>query len=127
MSYGEAAPEASARQSAPLVRLSLWTKSSNAARVGTTGLTVRITHPFHPLVGQSFELVSRSPHWGEDRVIYRASDGTLPSIAAALTDVQPPDAFRHVAFGRAAFRTVDLLGLKALLDQIAKRLEGDDA
>jgi Family of unknown function (DUF5372) len=88
---------------------------------------VCITHPFHPLVGQSFELVSRSPHWGEDRVIYRASDATLPSISVAMTDLEPPDAFRRIASGRAAFRTVDLLEMRVLLDQIATRMERGNA
>ena len=95
--------------------------------MGTTGVTVRITHPFHPLCGQSFELVSRSQHWGEDRVIYRAPDGTLPAIAAALTDAEPPDVFCRIAAGRAAFRTVDLAGLLALFQQLAERLDGDHA
>jgi hypothetical protein len=95
--------------------------------VGTSGLTVRITHPFHPLTGQSFELVSRSSHWGEERVIYRATDGTLPSIAVALTDLAPPDPFCRIAAGRAAFRTIDLVALSALLDQIGKRLDSGDA
>jgi hypothetical protein len=72
-------------------------------------------------------LVSRSQHWGEERVIYRAADGTLPSIAVALTDFAPADPFRHVAAGRAAFRMVDLLALSALLDQIGQRLDGSDA
>ncbi|WP_353017779.1 DUF5372 family protein [Mesorhizobium sp. M0854] len=36
--------------------------------MGTTGLTVRITHPFHPPKGQTLEAISRSLHWGEDRV-----------------------------------------------------------
>ena len=95
--------------------------------MGTSGLTVRITHPIHPLTGQSFELVSRRSHWGEERVTYRATDGTLPSIAVALTDLAPPDSFCRVAAGRAAFRMVDLLALSALLDQIWKRLDGGDA
>jgi hypothetical protein len=94
--------------------------------VGTSGLTVRVTHPFHPLTGQSFELVSRSLHWGEERVIYRAADGTLPSIAVTLTDFAPPDAFCRIAAGRAAFRMMDLLTLSALLKQIGKRLDGSD-
>jgi hypothetical protein len=88
---------------------------------------VRITHPFHPLCGQTFELISRGQHWGEHRVIYRAANGTLPTIAIGFTDLCPPDAFRHVADGRAAFRTVDLLGLRALLDQVVERLGGDNA
>jgi Family of unknown function (DUF5372) len=92
--------------------------------VGTSGLTFRITHPFHPLTGQSFELVSRSQHWGEERVTYRVADGTLPSIAVTLTDFAPPDAFCRIAAGRAAFRMIDLLALSALLKQIGKRLDG---
>jgi hypothetical protein len=88
---------------------------------------VRITHPFHPLCGQSFEVVSRSAHWGEDRVIYRASNGTLPTIAAAFTDAELPDVFRRIAAGRAAFRTADLIALGALFQQIAKRRGGEDA
>jgi Family of unknown function (DUF5372) len=60
-------------------------------------------------------------------VIYRASDGTLPTIAAALTDFELPDAFRRVAAGRAAFRTVDLLALWDVLRRLAKRMDDGDA
>jgi Family of unknown function (DUF5372) len=88
---------------------------------------VRITHPFHPLSGQAFELVDRGRHWGADRVTYRASDGTLPTIAVALTDFELPDAFRRVAAGRAAFRTVDLLALWDVLRRLAKRMDDGDA
>ena len=88
---------------------------------------MRITHPFHPLSGQAFELVDRGQHWGADRVIYRASDGTLPTIAAALTDFELPDAFRRVAAGRAAFRTVDLLALWDVFRRLAKRMDDGDA
>lgn len=66
-------------------------------------------------------------HWGEERVIYRAADGTLPSIAVNLTDLAPPDAFCRIAADRAAFRIIDLLALSALLEQIGKRLDGGDA
>ena len=93
----------------------------------TTDATVRITHPFHPLRGQTFELVSRSSHWGEDRVIFRASDGTLPAIATAFTDAEPPDIFRRISAGRAAFRRVDLIELVDLFQRMAKRREGEDA
>jgi hypothetical protein len=88
---------------------------------------VRITHPFHPLCGQSFELISRAPHWGEDRVVYRASNGTLPTIATAFTDAAQPDAFQRVAAGRAAFRTADLMGLLTLFQKLAERLDEDHA
>jgi hypothetical protein len=101
---------------------------STAGRVGTSGLTIVITHPFHPLRGQSFDAVSFGcSHWGEERVIYRGADGTLPTIAVSMTDAEPPDAFRQIAAGRAAFRMVDLLKLRALLDRIDEQLpEGGD-
>ena len=86
-----------------------------------------ITHPFHPLYGQTFDVVSRSPHWGEERVIYRATNGTLPTIAVTLTDMAPPDLFRRIAAGRAAFRMVDLQRLVGVLDDIASSMAGDDA
>jgi Family of unknown function (DUF5372) len=60
-------------------------------------------------------------------VIYRASDETLPTIAAAFTDVEPPDAFRRIAAGRAAFRTVDLLALWDVFRRLAKRMDDGDA
>nr|WP_210160980.1 DUF5372 family protein [Microvirga lotononidis] len=82
-----------------------------------------MTHPFHPLSGQKLALVSRGCHWGEDRVVYRGPDGVLRTIAAAWTDLDPPDEFRRVAAGRAAFRTVDLLALCTLLDRLALRPE----
>jgi hypothetical protein len=44
-----------------------------------------------------------------------------------MTDLEPPDAFRRIASGRAAFRTVDLLEMRVLLDQIATRMERDNA
>jgi hypothetical protein len=56
-------------------------------------------------------------------VIYHGADGTLPTIAVSMTDAEPPDAFRRIAAGRAAFRMVDLLKLRALLEQICEQLE----
>lgn len=86
---------------------------------------MRITHPFHPLRGQTFDAVSRSPHWGEDRVIYRAADGTLPTVAVSLTDLAPPDPFLLISAGRAAFRVVDLRRLVSVLDPIASSMESE--
>ena len=41
-------------------------------------------------------------------------NGTLPTIAAAFIDAEPPDVFRRVAARRAAFRTADLIALVAI-------------
>jgi hypothetical protein len=82
---------------------------------------VRVTHPFHPLLGHEFELVCRRLHWGEDRVVYACPDGVLRTIAASWTDVEPPDEFRRGAEGSAMFRTADLLELCALLERLRSR------
>jgi hypothetical protein len=88
---------------------------------------VRITHSFHPLYGQEFDLVSHGAHWGENRVIYAAADNELRSIAVNFTDLAPPDAFRQVSGGRAAFRTVDLIELWMQLDQYQRQGEPNGA
>jgi hypothetical protein len=44
-----------------------WRLSPTAGRVDTTGLKVRITHPFHAYAGREFDLICRRRHWGEDR------------------------------------------------------------
>jgi hypothetical protein len=95
--------------------------------VDTTGLKVRITHPFHPHSGREFELICRRRHWGEDRVVYSGDDGRLRTISAAFTDVAPLDEFRLLAGGKAAFRTVDLVALRELLDRLCARKGADDA
>ena len=96
--------------------------SSTAGRVGTIGLKVRITHPFHPRSGAEIDVVCRRLHWGEDRIVYAGPNGALHSMATHLTDLEPYDEFRRVGGGSAAFRTADLLALCSLLD----RLDGTD-
>ena len=86
-----------------------------------------ITHPFHPLAGHELEVVCRRLNWGEDRIIYACATGVLRSITASLTDVDPPDEFRPIAGGRAAFRTADLLELCALLERLRGQSGADDA
>jgi hypothetical protein len=75
----------------------------------------RITHPFHPLCGTEYELVTRRLTWGEDRVFYYDLDGSLKSLMANVTDVAAVDAFDRVSAGRSAFRMDDLLDLHHLI------------
>jgi hypothetical protein len=86
---------------------------------------VRITHPFHPFCGRTFELICRRRHWGEDRVVYEGQNGQLRTIASAWTDIDPVDEFRQIAADRAAFRITDLLALCDVLDRLAERLGGE--
>jgi hypothetical protein len=98
-------------------RLFLCQKSSNAGHVGTTQDRFRITHPFHPLRGTEYELVTRKFNWGEDRVFYYDQLGALKSFTTNVTDLITADDFARISAGRSAFRLDDLLELRALLDR----------
>ena len=71
----------------------------------------RVTHPFHPLKGQTFELVSVRQTWGEYRVFYYDEAGTLVALPAPWTDAAPVDPFVAIARGRAYCHVSDLLRL----------------
>jgi hypothetical protein len=76
---------------------------------------VRITHPFHPLLGQEFAFVSlRSNRHGE-QVWYQRADGSIASIPRAWTDQAAPDPFSDLAAGRVHFRPERLAELAALV------------
>ena len=77
-----------------------------------------VTHPFHPLRGQTFELLTYRFNWGEDRVMYVGSSGRTRSLPVAWTSVAPIDPFVSVAAGRAVFRLEDLLALTALIRDV---------
>ena len=75
-----------------------------------------------PTSGKEIDVIGRATHWGEERVVYLDDDGRQRSIAIALTDLCPEDEFRHVAAGRAMFRTRDLLALRRRLEAIEAML-----
>ncbi|HLC28552.1 MAG TPA: DUF5372 family protein [Dehalococcoidia bacterium] len=75
-----------------------------------------MTHPFHPLFGCEFELVTRRKNWGEDRVFYVAPEGRTVSLPTSWTDVAPVDPFVQIAAGRCDFRYSDLVDLCRLLE-----------
>ncbi len=75
---------------------------------------VRITHPFHPLFGQQFPLVTIRHNWGEDRVYYRDAAGQVACIPTTWTDVVAPDPVVVISAGRSPFRLADLLELVRL-------------
>ena len=77
--------------------------------------TFRVTHPFHPLSGQIFQLVTVRHSWGEDRVYYHDAQGVLVSMPASWTDVVAPDPVVALSAGRSPFRLDDLLELTRLV------------
>ena len=85
--------------------------------------TLRVTHPFHPWYGRSFELVARRTAWGEDRVYFHDENEQLFGIPATWTDVVAVDPWVQVAAGRALFRAADLVELLLLMRRVSG--EGD--
>ena len=92
--------------------------------MGSTASRFRITHPFHPLRGAEYELVTRKLTWGEDRVFYYDANGRLKSLLTNVTDVVSKDAFDCVSAGRSAFRVEDLLELRRLFDRLKQGSKG---
>ena len=74
-----------------------------------------VTHPFHPLAGQQFPLLTQRFTWRESRVFFRdpATD-RVRSLPIAWTDLAPPDPFVVQAAGRAILRLSDLQALQRL-------------
>jgi hypothetical protein len=82
----------------------------------------KITHPFHPLRGKQFVLVTRRQTWGEDRVNYFDDNGKLRSMLTSWTSLADKDYFLQASDGRSWFRVDDLVDLHALLQTIVKNL-----
>lgn len=74
-----------------------------------------MTHPFHPLRGREFDLVTYRQNWGEDRVYFHDDQGHLRALSAGWTSLGAEDPFVAVSAGRSAFRTVDLVELVGLI------------
>jgi len=81
-------------------------------------LPKRLSHPFHPLYGQQFEILSYRHNWGEYRVTFYETPEHIRALPAAWTSLVPPDPSVILAAGRAAFRVADLLQLSQLLGRI---------
>ena len=85
-----------------------------------------IIHPFHPLCGHTFALLSQHFAWGEERVFF-ADQQTheVRSLPLAWTNLALPDPFVVVAGGKAVLRWKDLQQLAQFLrQQQTQRQEG---
>jgi hypothetical protein len=87
--------------------------------------TFRVIHPFHPLYGQQFSLVTVRNNWGEDRVYYHDEQGRLCCIPARWTDAVPADPVVVISAGRSPFRLQDLRELVRLLAALQQEVNHD--
>ncbi|MGI6132708.1 MAG: DUF5372 family protein, partial [Bacillota bacterium] len=99
-----------------------WKPSSIAPHDAVLDDSFRITHPFHPWAGRSFELACRERCWGEDRIQFYSSNGRLMTVPAEWTDIASPDPFVAASSGRSMLRVSDLPAMAMLLKDIANQL-----
>jgi len=92
--------------------------SRNAPHSKVGPLQFRITHPYHPLSGQDFEVVSHRKYFTEDRVYFFDESGGYRSIPAQFTSLAPKDPFVVMSAGRSHFRVEDLLELTKMLEKL---------
>jgi len=92
-----------------------WIESSIAL---TKNTRFKITHQFHPLVGQEFALITYRQNWGEDRVYFHDNHGKLVSIPALWTSLFPDDPWISLSNNQSYFRVPDLLELIRLIEGI---------
>jgi hypothetical protein len=79
-----------------------------------------VTHPFHPLYGRVWELVTLRHNWSEKRVYYHGDDGQLVAFPLAWTSLAEVDPVVVIGAGRSAFRVGDLLALANLVEGIGR-------
>jgi hypothetical protein len=53
----------------------IWREPSIAPLTGGAPQTFRVTHPFHPLSGRTFQLIECRQTWGEYRVFFHDDGG----------------------------------------------------
>jgi hypothetical protein len=95
-----------------------WSEHRNTPHRDARNRSFRVTHPYHPLYQQEFELVSYRQNWGEDRVWFQdTKDGRLHSLPMSWTDAGAVDPFVAIAAGRSQFRVEDLIELAKQIDE----------
>ncbi len=77
-----------------------------------------MTHPFHPLFGREFSVVTFRSGLGAHRVYFHDDEGRLRFLPAEWTSLLPPDPFLEFSRGRAFFDVAGLLELAHFLGQI---------
>ena len=110
-------------RTSPTLRHCPWSRARIAYGDEHGAQVFTVIHPFHPLRGQTFELLAVRNNWGGDRVSYAGSDRRLRTLPVEWTDVLEPDLVVTVGAGRALFRTDLLRELRNLVDECLRQRE----
>ena len=104
----------------PPPKLSLLHELSTVPSAVDGEQTFRITHPFHPLCGKEYVLITHKLNWGEDRVSFKDENGDYHCIPAHWTDINPPDPFERCGDNDSYFRVNDLIEIKDIIRKLKR-------
>jgi hypothetical protein len=105
-----------------MIRRSHSLEPSTTADANGLSRCFKITHPFHPWCGQTFELITYLHTWGENRVYFQRQESEhLVSVPASWTDVVPENPFVELAAGRSLFCVLDLLELVQMVEESPRK------
>ncbi len=94
------------------------TEHTRKAEHSDTGAFFQVTHPFHPLHGETLERASGPPQESHRFVFFHTADGRLGWMPLKFTDLVAPDPFVVVSGGRAYLRLEDLLELSSAIGSL---------
>jgi hypothetical protein len=90
----------------------------NACKNHSSEQIFRVTHPFHPLFGQEFNVLSCRCFDDEDFLVFQGAEGRNNSISARWTSLKPPNPYIAISNGRSLFCPKDLLELVRLVKDL---------
>lgn len=82
--------------------------------------TFRVTHPFHPLYGQEYEIIKYKRIQARDRIFFHQKDGSIGSLPLAWCDLRPPDPYLDMMEKQSPFRVEDLLKLSDIIKEVKR-------
>ncbi|MBI9019118.1 MAG: hypothetical protein JEZ07_17850 [Phycisphaerae bacterium] len=101
-------------------------KQSNAPYGADSQRTFTVIHPFHPLYGQEFALVTFRQNWAVDKVYYHDAQGQLKSLPSSYTDILPADMFITLSDKKSLFHPKHMLNLLGIVESLQRHEEGEN-
>jgi len=98
-------------------------KQSNAPYGADSQRMFTVIHPFHPLYGQKFSLVTFRQNWAVDKVYYHDDQGQLKSLPSSYTDILPTDPFIVLSGQKSIFHPQHILALLRIMESLQQHRE----
>jgi hypothetical protein len=86
-----------------------------------------VTHPFHPLAGEVFDIVDRRCLEGGEYLYLEIRPGVVQGIPVAWTSLGATYPFVAMAAGRSMIRVDALLRLAEIVSELGEQLTGERA